>query len=713
MNKNNTENKIFFDLTYYALKLLGKNLYSNPWTAISELVANGLDSGASNVNVLIDISNKQHSIIEIFDNGCGMTYEDLCDKYVLIGRNKRDEIEDSKKKENLLGRKGIGKLAALFLSNKFYLSTKSADEHSTWVIDAAKFKNSDVPSLARIENNEVKFTAEKNWGSYKTGTMIKLIDVDLRGVGEKKIESLKARLADFYLPELIKSKISIAICSKIDDRIIFTPIKKTISFDTLYGIFDNTDYDYAGRIKKEIYLTNENEVPAQIDTPRSTVVLKKNNYVTSGFLNLKTLHGEDKDVAYNLIGWVGVHGSLNNNIQLRNNYKYNKLPYRSNTLRLYVRGKLAVENLIPYLDNTQAFSNYIEGEISFDVLDDDDFEDISTSNREGYNKSDERVQMLIKVVKPIVTSLIGARARIGQTINKEIENYNEEQKRIEEEKRLAEERARKEAEERARKEAEERAKAEQRARELKTELDIKNEDLGSEKKRNYFLVDALSADQVNFAKKLHMIRINSGTISNVITKLIMKNKRNCLTLEQAWDGLKTISYSNARIKSNLEYGAIANFDTKEEYLKADLFAFIVEYCEQILKYTAGSELFDVKIETSVDGEFVIDFSPQDISVVLENIISNSGKHSAQKLIINMYITENCYCIDFINDGEPLGKSQRENTRELFEFGKGYTRSGTGVGLFHVYDIVENNMHGKVGINPYRNEGFELQMRFQK
>ena len=53
--KDTTENKIPFNFTYYAMKLLGKNLYSNPWTAISEIVANGIDAGAPNVYVLVDM----------------------------------------------------------------------------------------------------------------------------------------------------------------------------------------------------------------------------------------------------------------------------------------------------------------------------------------------------------------------------------------------------------------------------------------------------------------------------------------------------------------------------------------------------------------------------------------------------------------------------------------------------------------------------------
>jgi hypothetical protein len=35
------EDVVEFSFGWFALKLLGQNLYSNSWTAISELVANG------------------------------------------------------------------------------------------------------------------------------------------------------------------------------------------------------------------------------------------------------------------------------------------------------------------------------------------------------------------------------------------------------------------------------------------------------------------------------------------------------------------------------------------------------------------------------------------------------------------------------------------------------------------------------------------------
>ena len=91
-----------------------------------------------------------------------------------------------------------------------------------------------------------------------------------------------------------------------------------------------------------------------------------------------------------------------------------------------MRKKLAVEDFMPYLKNTQAFSNYIEGEINFDVLDDNSLGDIATSNRQGFAEDDERVALLISLVKPIVSTLIVQRVKVGQEIREEEDKIKKE-----------------------------------------------------------------------------------------------------------------------------------------------------------------------------------------------------------------------------------------------------------------------------------------------
>lgn len=144
----NTESTIYFNFSYFALRLLGKGLYSNHWTAIAELVANGLDAQADSVKIYINLIDQENASIEIFDNGSGMDYNDLSEKYVLIGKDKREDDQISEEiKKQLMGRKGIGKLAALYMSNKYYLVSKKNGKETAWCLDASNVKDSDIPKL--------------------------------------------------------------------------------------------------------------------------------------------------------------------------------------------------------------------------------------------------------------------------------------------------------------------------------------------------------------------------------------------------------------------------------------------------------------------------------------------------------------------------------------------------------------------------------------
>lgn len=70
-------------------------------------------------------------------------------------------------------------------------------------------------------------------------------------------------------------------------------------------------------------------------------------------------------------------------------------------------------------------------------MDDDRFEDISTSNREGYKKDDIRVKKLLEIVGKIVNKLVHARASKGSEIRDELREYMEAKRKAEEEKKEA------------------------------------------------------------------------------------------------------------------------------------------------------------------------------------------------------------------------------------------------------------------------------------
>lgn len=812
----NTDNTIYFNFSYFALRLLGKGLYSNHWTAIAELVANGLDAQATSVKIYFNMIDKKHSTIEIFDNGTGMNYRDLSEKYVLLGKDKREdqEVSDDIKKE-LMGRKGIGKLAALYLSHKYYLVSKKNGEATTaWCLDASSVKDSDIPHLNRCNDAEIGIECFEEWNKQSQGTLIKLTNVDLSNFGERSLAAFEARLADFYLTDSLHSSIEICVIDTENQRIEFEKVSKSIAYKNFCAFFNNTNRDYSDKLSEGVIFPSD--IPEIMDKKRKVHILDVDKFEVSGKQKFRLKDGtvSEKEFEYTLVGWIGIHTSIKKEEAIKNDPDYlrNKV-YRPNQLRLYVRKKLAVENFLDYVKNTQAFSNYIEGEISFDILDDNELGDIATSNRQGFVEDDERVQLLIKLLKPIINSLIRTRVSIGTAINVEEKNFiqakearlkqekadaerkqreaeiqkrKEEQLRREAElkkqeeeerrkraelaekeselKRQQEEKRRKEAELKKQEEAEKRKEAElekkkaeiaklqeenrrkaaeqekqaeeerrkqaelekqheelkrkeeerkraeaERQKALEKErADALTENLNSEKKRNDFLFDSLDDNQIEFAKRLHMLKINSAVMEEVITKYLMKLKRNKFSMQDAWDCLKKISYQNKRIQAVLSYGAVAKFNTKAEFTEGNLFGFIEEYCIKILDRHKEISVVPVILDES---EFVTKFAPQDIVVIIDNVLSNSEKHNATTLRVEMKCVDSTACIDFIDDGKGVSASVKD-LDELFEFGKGYTFPGTGVGLYHIKDIVTKNMNGTVSISSEPGKGFTLHVRIK-
>lgn len=133
-------------------------------------------------------------------------------------------------------------------------------------------------------------------------------------------------------------------------------------------------------------------------------------------------------IPYEITGWIGVHATIDRAVAEQNDKRFYKDKFVNPLqIRLYVRNKLAVENIIGYLGISKAFLNYIEGELSFNILDDDLLKDIATSNRQGYDELDKRWQELIVHVKPMVELLISYREKLGEEIKTEARQERVEQ----------------------------------------------------------------------------------------------------------------------------------------------------------------------------------------------------------------------------------------------------------------------------------------------
>ena len=667
----NTNDAIYFNFSYTALKMLGKNLYNNPLSAVAELVANGIDAKANNIYVYIDMADKQHATIEIIDDGIGMNYNDLAEKYVWVGRNKRqDEALSSEDKEVIMGRKGIGKLAALYLSSRYYIFSKKDNIESQWFLNVAAYRDSDFPKLDRLSSSKT-IASQAIWSQNNSGTAIILENVDLRRTGSKKIEGLKRNLSDYYLIDAIGAKIWVAVVSKKGQRIIFDPVKKAVAYKNFYAIYDNTDYKIADRIKDYISFTWLSQFDHIKNEERPTVVLPSSQFVTTGEADFQREDGNKIKKNYELKGWIGIHATIESKDAIDENFIRNEI-YHPNKLRIYVRNKLAVANYFDMHESTQAMANYIEGEISFDILDDDDLPDIATSSRQDF-LDDERVEKLIEIVDPIVSALFKQRIKIGQQIRIENNDYIEKLKEIERKKKEEAERAKEEAEKSAR-DAEEKRKQEEEKRKA---AEAKANKLQAQ---NNTIFNAMTEDQESFSAKTHLVKTNAISIRNSVSTLAKK-----IGID-TYKEVGAIAISSDKILSALKYSALAKFNIEDEYIQEDLFAFCKEYLENVL----SKQYFNIAIEVKVSGIYVIRFNPQYMSLILDNVMSNSEKSHATTIIVDMAFENNSAVIEIKDNGDGL---KDIDTERIFEFGYSNT-GGTGIGLYNIRRAV-TKMNGIV------------------
>jgi len=425
-------NDIPFTLTYNALKMFGRQLYSNPWGALSELVANGFDAVANNdpakVYLYINLQNKKNATIELFDNGIGMNRSDFVSKYVTIGRNRRTENKD----DNATGRKGIGKLAALYLSDDYTIISKKSKRMAAWRVNVANMKDKETPSLKPVKKGNVSIVCSSIWDKFTSGTLIQLKNVNLLRIGEAAIEALEYKLSNYFLFNSKNKYLYICVDRKGEGPKKFEEINKKIAFGNMTNIYCNNKTFITARNKyyKLLYINKRgiersiklnriiSEMPEYIITdPR-----KKKEKEQIALKGKRIFYGVEKE--YELKGWIGVHASIELNDAQKNDTKYIKNQfYNPNQIRIYVRNKLATEAILSKLDLHGTYERYLEGELSFDILDDNDFDDIATTNRQDFF-NDERVELLINLLRGLGRKLMTDRQKVADELNKIKEEEN-------------------------------------------------------------------------------------------------------------------------------------------------------------------------------------------------------------------------------------------------------------------------------------------------
>ncbi|QIL01832.1 DNA mismatch repair protein [Sphingomonas sinipercae] len=345
------ESGFTFAISLSVLNHLGRNLYRNFITVLSEAISNAWDADARNVWIDFD---KDAAFLTIKDDGLGMSPEDFQKKFLKIGYSKRkDGGNKTERGRPFIGAKGIGKLALLSCAERVTVLTKQeGGSYTGGVIDNSGLDEAITDNLNPdeypLETPDTDLV-EALLANHERGTILAFENArEVLRTSEEQIRKLLALSFHFSL---------------IDPEFKIHVNGKPISVDDLKGLAEATQF-----------------------------VWKIGEY-TDDFLDLCgnvlrwTVAPETK---LSVVGYLAtVRKPSDLNIRGADNRA---------TVDLFVNGRLRERNVLRHIPTQRIVESYLYGQIHFDAMEgngDSPF----TSSREGIVETDPNFSALIDYLR--------------------------------------------------------------------------------------------------------------------------------------------------------------------------------------------------------------------------------------------------------------------------------------------------------------------------
>lgn len=197
-----------FRVSSHLKDIIGRDLVTNEFVAIFELVKNSFDADATRVDIEFD---PEDSSIKIVDNGQGMTEDDIRDKWLFVAYSEKAIIDADNYRDKIkpagqfAGSKGIGRFACDTLGEQLelYSATSKTRTISKLNIDWTKFEKD---STAEFHNISVSLEATTEFPKIynitapeKQGTVL-VIKNTRHEWDEERIKRLRRDLAKLIDP---------------------------------------------------------------------------------------------------------------------------------------------------------------------------------------------------------------------------------------------------------------------------------------------------------------------------------------------------------------------------------------------------------------------------------------------------------------------------------------------------------------------------------
>ena len=287
MNEGDSEDKKLkwrFDISTF--RLIGRELITDRITALFELVKNCYDANATRVDVVFENVSYDNAVVDdttkevrvnpgskvvIEDNGYGMSFEDIRDKWMVIGTASKRTSPFSPRPfgRRCVGEKGIGRFAVDKLGDKVNIVTKK-EEDDRWLnveIDWNSYFNEVSPDerehIRLFTDIENKYDyLDRNEGSGVSGT--KLIVSSVREFWSKDDISRFYKEANKIVSPytLLNPPFKIYITAREYDW-----VEKPVEPDKIDFATEEAEITYRGGIQETLYFDKDKGCIAKKDGP--------------------------------------------------------------------------------------------------------------------------------------------------------------------------------------------------------------------------------------------------------------------------------------------------------------------------------------------------------------------------------------------------------------------------------------------------------------
>lgn len=389
------DNKRYFvDFGPELLQLLGPNLYTNIYYVLGEIIANAYDADAQNVYILYD-TDKNTIIVE--DDGTGMTYDQFNSRFLPIGITSRDNADNTYTESGTrkrMGRKGIGKLAALSVAERVkVISVRDGDKSGCILSLNISNKNADgkyeIPAIPDDQINFLKIDETKSGSA--------IIMENSRYSINKTIDSAKRNISLIFPFACQTFKIHLenlttGATATIDDTTMdivkLSDALLTFSdedseyneyLNALHGAFDNGRYY---RVLQE--KLPPDQLPAQKVLHKALTTIKEK-------MLLVTITGEQKAFDLSICGWIATFASSSD--------KKRNTDFPVNHISIIANDKLGQFDILPDISTDRMGEAYVVGQFFVDLLEETELPDIAASNRQGYKEDDPRFEKTLELIR--------------------------------------------------------------------------------------------------------------------------------------------------------------------------------------------------------------------------------------------------------------------------------------------------------------------------